>query len=312
MSLLIGDNFNYQGQKSNFERDSFETLAAMKAYPETSLDDGHLSYCKEDGKRYEYKSSNSVDPTTGKWREFKTGTDSSADIQDLKEKYSELEGLVNDSVWQIQDATFEIGGAQITTGTNGFVGRNLTVRIKYLTQDETEQSFTLSGVIPGGSATDALEGLVKIGSATRQTVTANSPTSEAGRTYPIQKDQNGKLVVNVPGGTYDVATTTANGLMSKEDKALLDSIPGGLVSSIDPFSATADSVNFNYYSFNKANGEDQEYNEELPIASHTQAGIITATDKIKLDSTLAGTIITAAEYEELGTKDNQTIYFIKG
>lgn len=73
MSLLIGDNFNYQGQKPNFERDSFETLAAMKAYPETSIDDGHLSYCKENGKHYEYKSSNSIDPTTGKWREFKSG-----------------------------------------------------------------------------------------------------------------------------------------------------------------------------------------------------------------------------------------------
>lgn len=73
MALLIGDNFNYQGQKPNFERDSFDTIAAMKAYPETSLDDGHLSYCKEDGKRYEYKSSNSVDPTTGKWREFESG-----------------------------------------------------------------------------------------------------------------------------------------------------------------------------------------------------------------------------------------------
>ena len=312
MSLLIGDNFNYQGQKPNFERDSFETLAAMKAYPETSLDDGHLSYCKEDGKRYEYKSSNSADLTTGKWREFKSGTDSSADIQDLKEKYSELEGLVNDSVWQIQDATFKIVGTQVTTGTDGFVGRNLIFKIKYLTQDKTEQLFTLSGVIPGGSATSALEGLVKIGSDKIQTITANSPTFEAGRTYPIQKDQNGELVVNVPGRTYGVATTTANGLMSKEDKALLDSIPGGLVSSIDSFSADADSVAFNYYRFNKANGTYQKYNAELSIASHIQAGVITAADKIKLDSTLAGTIMTAAEYEELGTKDSQTIYFIKG
>lgn len=73
MALKIGDNFNYQGQKPNFERDSFATLAAMKAYPETSIDDGHLSYCKEDGKNYQYKSSNSVDAITGKWREFKSG-----------------------------------------------------------------------------------------------------------------------------------------------------------------------------------------------------------------------------------------------
>jgi hypothetical protein len=45
----------------------------MKEYPETSIDDGHLSYCVEDGKRYEFKSTNSIDETTGRWREFKSG-----------------------------------------------------------------------------------------------------------------------------------------------------------------------------------------------------------------------------------------------
>lgn len=37
MALQIGDNFQYQGQKPNFVRDEFETLALMKAFPETSL-----------------------------------------------------------------------------------------------------------------------------------------------------------------------------------------------------------------------------------------------------------------------------------
>lgn len=73
MGLLIGDNFNYQANKPNFERDSFATLAAMKAYPETSIDDGHISYCAETNKHYKFLSSNPVDETTGKWREFETG-----------------------------------------------------------------------------------------------------------------------------------------------------------------------------------------------------------------------------------------------
>ena len=73
MALLIGDNFNYQGQKPNFERDSFDTLESMISYPETSIDDGHISYCKETGKHYIFNSSNeSTD--TGKWREFSAGT----------------------------------------------------------------------------------------------------------------------------------------------------------------------------------------------------------------------------------------------
>ena len=73
MAIKIGSNFTFQGQQPNFERDRFATKAAMKAFPETSIDDGHLSYCAEDGNTYQFKSSNSVDAVTGKWRVFKDG-----------------------------------------------------------------------------------------------------------------------------------------------------------------------------------------------------------------------------------------------
>lgn len=73
MAIKIGSNFAFQGQQPNFERDRFATKAAMKAFPETSIDDGHLSYCAEDGNTYQFKSSNSVDAATGKWRVFKDG-----------------------------------------------------------------------------------------------------------------------------------------------------------------------------------------------------------------------------------------------
>lgn len=70
MALQIGDNFQYQGQKPNFVRDEFETLALMKAFPETSLNEGHLSFCKETSLVYKFLSSNTVNETTGKWRVF--------------------------------------------------------------------------------------------------------------------------------------------------------------------------------------------------------------------------------------------------
>lgn len=73
MAIKIGSNFTFQGEQPNFERDRFTTKAAMKAFPETSIDDGHLSYCAEDGNTYQFKSSNSVDTVTGKWRIFKDG-----------------------------------------------------------------------------------------------------------------------------------------------------------------------------------------------------------------------------------------------
>lgn len=78
MAIKIGSNFTFQGKQPNFERDRFATKAAMKAFPETSIDDGHLSYCAEDENTYQFKSSNSVDAVTGKWRVFKADVDLSA------------------------------------------------------------------------------------------------------------------------------------------------------------------------------------------------------------------------------------------
>ena len=84
MAIKIGSNFTFQGKQPNFERDRFATKAAMKAFPETSIDDGHLSYCAEDGNTYQFKSSNSVDAVTGKWRIFK------ADIIELRNKVNAM------------------------------------------------------------------------------------------------------------------------------------------------------------------------------------------------------------------------------
>ena len=72
MAIKIGSNFAYNGKLPNFDRDSFETKAAMKAFDENSIDEGHLSYCKEDSNIYQYKHTNAVDATTGRWRIFKT------------------------------------------------------------------------------------------------------------------------------------------------------------------------------------------------------------------------------------------------
>ena len=41
----------------------------MISYPETSIDDGHISYCKETKKHYIYDSSNES-TNTGKWKEL--------------------------------------------------------------------------------------------------------------------------------------------------------------------------------------------------------------------------------------------------
>lgn len=73
MSLTLGDNFSYQGAKPLDSRIQFATVAAMAAYAEASLYNGCIAYITENKKYYTYDSSNTVDSTTGKWREFETG-----------------------------------------------------------------------------------------------------------------------------------------------------------------------------------------------------------------------------------------------
>lgn len=53
--------------------------------------------------------------------------------------------------------------------------------------------------------------------------------SDNGRSYAVKLDSSGKAYVNVPwtDTTYNVATTSANGLMSSSDKSKLDGIQAG-------------------------------------------------------------------------------------
>ena len=63
MALSIGDNFQYQGRKPNFERDRYASLAEMKAVSQAVID-GHT---------YRYLSSLPEDAVTGKWRRMQEG-----------------------------------------------------------------------------------------------------------------------------------------------------------------------------------------------------------------------------------------------
>lgn len=87
--IQVADNFNYRGKKPNFDRDSFDTLQDMKNYSENSLNDGHISYCKETDKHYKFNSNNQSDPTTGKWVEQHEAVP--ADEEDITEQNGTLQ-----------------------------------------------------------------------------------------------------------------------------------------------------------------------------------------------------------------------------
>ena len=67
----------------------------------------------------------------------------------------------------------------------------------------SEGTWVVNGVDTGikadtPDATDTVAGKVKLGSGTVQAEAAQSPSAESGKTYPIQKNSSGQLVVNVP------------------------------------------------------------------------------------------------------------------
>lgn len=73
MALTLGDNFSYQGAKPLDARLKYDTLAAMKAVADSTMYDGCLAYCVATDKTYQWKSTNTVDPDTGKWSEYSSG-----------------------------------------------------------------------------------------------------------------------------------------------------------------------------------------------------------------------------------------------
>ena len=74
--MKITENFTYIGTSQNFERDSYATLAEMKAVVDKRMPDIFTATCKETGKFYIYNKSNEIDETLGKWREVSSGASS--------------------------------------------------------------------------------------------------------------------------------------------------------------------------------------------------------------------------------------------
>ena len=73
MAINVADNFSYKGAKPLDARFQYATVADMKNTTTSDLYDGCWGYVKANKTYYSYDSTNSVDPTTGKWREFEGG-----------------------------------------------------------------------------------------------------------------------------------------------------------------------------------------------------------------------------------------------
>lgn len=90
----IKSGFTLKSKSPNFERDSFETKFEMKNVEVGHMDEGHISYCKEDGKHYVFSINNKYDIETGYFKIFTTETDSIP--ENLENRLQTLEDTINE------------------------------------------------------------------------------------------------------------------------------------------------------------------------------------------------------------------------
>lgn len=105
--------FDYKGIQPNFTRDMFNTIAEMKAFPDSSLPEVFIAVCKETPKViYIYAKSNTVDPTTGKWRAFEGGV-TLDDILDATSDNGVTNKVITEALSNKVDIT-QLGVATVT------------------------------------------------------------------------------------------------------------------------------------------------------------------------------------------------------
>lgn len=209
-------------------------------------------------------------------------------------------------------AAFGAGLYKITTNSQGHVTAATAVSKSDITAlgiPASDTKYTLP------QATSSVLGGVKLGSDTVQTVPAGTPSAATGKTYAVQKDSSGKMVVNVPWAntTYSTATEEKDGLISallyKSLQQLLHygSPTGDTRYAMAPFkpSATATLVNIGYGALEIAGGvaEVRDLTLPIPAATTTTAGVMTAADKKKLNGVATGatadSAVTTSEIEAL-------------
>lgn len=124
-------------------------------------------------------------------------------------------GGSNDYAWSIHAPNEEddAGGTGVLAEAGDWI-----VITKIVLNSGNDYDVTL-GIVNNTyqSATTSSRGVVKLGSNTAQTATANAVSSTTGRTYAIQNNGSGQLVVNVPWSdtntTYSQATDSTLGLL---------------------------------------------------------------------------------------------------
>lgn len=141
MGILIADNFNYKGKKPLDERIVYDLLSDMKAVADSIIYEGAIAYCKEDKKFYTFDPANTVDATTGKWRELQLGGTGNVSIEDYT-----------------QDTQYKKNGLLLYNNKIYLVMKDFTSdNTQTLLEDSFNLDLTASNFVPVDTDTNCVE-----------------------------------------------------------------------------------------------------------------------------------------------------------
>lgn len=136
--IQIADNFLYQGRKSLDSRIVKDTITDMVNMAESIIYDGIMVYNKETEKFYVFKSTNEIDSTLAKWREFESGSTTPS----LVAEYSQ--GIV------IKKNTLVIQDGKLYIATLDFTADNTEATL----EESLQKDIDSGKLIPIGSDKD--------------------------------------------------------------------------------------------------------------------------------------------------------------
>lgn len=173
------------------------------------------------------------------------------------------------------------------------------------------------------SATASASGIVKLGSSTAQSTAANAVSTTAARTYAIQNNGSGQLVVNVPWSdtntTYSTATSSALGLIKlgsdTEQSVAANSVSStsGRTYAVQLNSSDQAVVNVPWSDTNTfrtiiAGGNTLGTSETLTLSAGSNVSISESAGTVTIASTDTNTTYTAGEGMTLSGTEFRSTY----
>lgn len=219
MSFIINQNFDLKSPQFNFARDYYENLNALKAacgndWANYSSFPNHF-ITNVGGTLYQYTESNSKDATTGKWRKCEfgvTNTDFQIALNSVKDKALAAETTAEAAKTKADKNAEDIQvlNGNLANKVDKVTGKSLSTN-DYTTVEKNK----LAGIAEGANKT-----------VVDTTFSTSSTNPVENRVIKTALDEFSTTIETALDGkaSKDVATTSADGLLSSTDKAKLNNL----------------------------------------------------------------------------------------